>query len=161
MIQHWQAQNKEGSNTLMSFTADELEAFNTILEQRLLAHSKELERIFDQRIQLMRREFEQRLTAAQQDIAAQLLAIEELLNQRTAQNSQDEVALDFANKIQEFDTIEVQTDLPWDDLNDLFGKALDERFAVLNETTQAAMRSWEHVLSTRLHDLQFKGQAEQ
>jgi hypothetical protein len=145
----------------MSFTADELEAFNSILEQRLTAHSREMERLFDQHIQLMRLEFEQRLTAAQQEIAAQLLTIEELLNQHISPQSQHEAALAFANKVQQFDTIEVQTDLPWDDLNDLFGKALDERFAVLNETTQAAMRTLEQALSARIQNLQPKGQAEQ
>ena len=44
----------------MSFTEDELQSFNTILEQRLTAQRKELERTFDQRIMESRRESEQR-----------------------------------------------------------------------------------------------------
>lgn len=145
----------------MSFTPDELEAFNTILEQRLSVHSQELERIFDQRIHFIRSEFERHLTRSQQELTAQLRAIEELLNQHMSLHTPDETALEFASKMQQFDTIEVQTDLPWEELNDLFGKALDKRFAVLNETTQIAMRKLEHVLSAGLQGLQSKDQDEQ
>src|SRR5690349_11407802 len=52
----------------MSFTEDELQAFNTILEQRLQAHRRELERTFDQRIGEYRRESEQHLFVMQQDV---------------------------------------------------------------------------------------------
>jgi hypothetical protein len=171
------AGTKQGEeNTPMSFTTDELESFNTILEQRLAAHSNELERIFEQRTQLIQREFEQRLIAAQLTIidtlttqmqaqlegivdhalASQLLAIEELLKQYLLPKSYDETPPDFGNGVQQFDTIEVQTDLPWEELNDLFGKALDERFNTLNETTQAALSNMEQVLSARLQGLQFQ-----
>src|SRR6266550_1535586 len=34
------------------------------------------------------------------------------------------------------EAIEVQTDLPWEDLADVFGKLLDARFAALNESIQ-------------------------
>jgi hypothetical protein len=145
----------------MSFTADELEAFNSILEQRLTAHSRELELLFDHRIQLIRSEYEQHLTRAQQELTAQLRAIEELLNQRIPLQTPDTAALEFASKMQQFDAIEVQTDLPWEELNELFGKALDKRFAVLNATMQAAMRTLEQALSAKIQDLQSKGQDEQ
>lgn len=194
----------------MSFTADELQSFNDILEKRLAAHRREIERAFDQRVQALRREIEQRLIIAQREIittltqklaeqqkgvqatmsqklntqqmtitqalsselkqrqqhqqpqleglvdralAAQLLAFEELLNQRLSLQPLDETALQIGEH-PPFEAIEVQTDLPWEDLIDIFGKALDERFSKLSESTRAAMRSLEQYLSAQLHTLQ-------
>src|SRR5579859_3315699 len=190
----------------MSFTADELQSFNDILEKRLTAQRQEVERAFDQRLQTFRREMEQRVLAAQREIissvtqhlteqhkglqgtlsqklstqqlninqslgyeikqqqpqleglvdralAAQLLAIEELLNQRPSLQPLDETALQIGEHSPHFEAIEVQTDLPWEDLVDIFSKVLDERFARLNESTQAAMRSFEQYLSLQLHTL--------
>ena len=195
----------------MSFTADELQSFNDILEKKLAAHRREIERAFDQRLQTLRREIEQRFITAQREIittltqklaeqqkglqatlsqklntqqmsitqalgyelkqrqqhqqpqleslvdrslAAQLLAIEELLNQRLSLQPFDDTALQIGGHPPPFEAIEVQTDLPWEDLIDIFGKVLDERFAKLNESTQAAMKSWEQYLSGQLHTLQ-------
>lgn len=74
----------------MSFTQDELQSFNTILEQKLSQQRRELERGFDQRMSLLRREFEQRLTQAQQENARSLARrltdqqnrLKELVNRR-------------------------------------------------------------------------------
>ncbi len=44
----------------MSFTEDELQAFNSILEQRLSVHRREMERVFDQRMNEYRRDLDQR-----------------------------------------------------------------------------------------------------
>ncbi len=52
----------------MSFTEDELQSFNAILEQRLTAQRKEMERFFEQRMMEARRENEQRLFAMQQEL---------------------------------------------------------------------------------------------
>src|SRR5207244_2128791 len=87
-------------------------------------------------------------------LAAQLLAIEELLNQRLSLQPFDDTALQIGEHPPPFEAIEVQTDLPWEDLRDIFGKALDERFTKLNESIQAAMRSLEQYLSGQLHTLQ-------
>ncbi len=197
----------------MSFTADELQSFNDILEKKLAAHRREIERAFDQRLQTLRREIEQRFIIAQREIittltqklaeqqkgleatlsqklntqqmsitqalgyelkqrqqhqqpqleslvdrslAAQLLAIEELLNQRLSLQPFDDTALQIGGHPPPFEAIEVQTDLPWEDLIDIFGKVLDERFARLNESTQVAMKSWEQYLSGQLHTLQLQ-----
>jgi len=194
----------------MAFTADELQAFNDILDKKLTAHRREMERAFDQRIQTLRRELEQRLIIAQHEtvqtltqrqaeqqkgfqatlsqkltsqqaniaqalslemrqrqqqqqpqfeglvdraLAAQLLAIEELLNQRLALQPFDDANQHADEHPPHFEAIEVQTELPWEDLLDIFGKALDERFAAINELTQASMRNWEQYLSTHLQTL--------
>ncbi|MHB8597699.1 MAG: hypothetical protein ACYDER_12915 [Ktedonobacteraceae bacterium] len=206
----------------MSFTADELQSFNDILDRKLSAHRRDLERLFDQRLNKFRRELDQRLIAAQQEVirvlaqklgeqqsgmttifqqqladsqmriaqavshevkqwqiqqaskaseaehseqiegiidrslAAQLLAIEELLNQRMVYQSSEEVAMSMVSGEHgpQFEAIEVQTELPWEDLMEVFGKALDDRFTVLGDRAQTATQRLEHQLSSRISALQ-------
>ncbi len=209
----------------MSFTADELQSFNDILDKKLSAHRRDMERLFDQRLNKFRRELDQRLIAAQQEVirvqaqklseqqsgmatilqqqlvdaqmrisqavskevrqqqidlapqmsqaseaeraeqiegivdrslAAQLLAIEELLNQRLVYQTSDEVSLSMFSDENgpHFEAIELQTELPWEDLMEVFGKALDDRFAVLSTKTQTAALHLEHTLSSRIAVLQ-------
>lgn len=203
----------------MSFTADELQSFNDILDKKLSAHRRDMERLFDQRLNKFRQEVDQRLLAAQQEIirvlaqklgeqqssmttilqqqladlqmrfaqtvsqevkqrqaqqapetdhteqiegivdrslAAQLLAIEELLNQRMVYQSPEDVAMSMVSGEYgpQFEAIEVQTELPWEDLMEVFGKALDDRFATLGARVQTATQHMEHQLSSRISALQ-------
>ena len=192
----------------MSFTEDELQAFNTILERRLSAHRQDMERAFEQRLNALRRGLDERFAITQQDIlrsltrqlsnqhnnlnatlnqklstqqqqitqgmsqqaeqnqqyieglmdrvlAAQLLGIEQLISQRVTSQAFDESGVHMGADKQVFppriEAIEVQTDLPWEDLVDVFARALDARFAALNESIQATMKNWEQYFSLRLH----------
>ncbi|GHO60238.1 hypothetical protein [Ktedonobacter robiniae] len=65
----------------MSFTQDELQAFTTILDQRLSAHRREMERSLDSRFATLRREFEQRLSSLNQEL---LRTIPRRLNEQHA-----------------------------------------------------------------------------
>ncbi|WP_069801259.1 hypothetical protein [Thermogemmatispora onikobensis] len=56
----------------MSFTEDELQSFNTILERRLTIHRQEMERSFEQRLSTLSRDFEQRLNQLQQELLRSL-----------------------------------------------------------------------------------------
>ncbi|GER83609.1 hypothetical protein KTAU_22460 [Thermogemmatispora aurantia] len=56
----------------MSFTEDELQSFNTILERRLTTHRQEMERSFEQRLSTLSRDFEQRLNQLQQELLRSL-----------------------------------------------------------------------------------------
>ena len=58
----------------MSFTADELQSFNDILDRKLALHRQEIERTLEQRLQFLRREIEQRLLATQQEMTRSLKA---------------------------------------------------------------------------------------
>lgn len=203
----------------MSFTADELQAFNDILDKKLSAHHRDMEHFFEQRLTIFRREVEQRLIATQQEtfrvliqklveqqskmndilhqqltdqhahivqsvkqevrqqqeyhfsgtdhlegivdrsLAAQLLAIEELLNQRLAFQSFDEASFPLSSMAAgehgpRFEAIEVQTELPWEDLMEVFGKALDDRFTTLGDRAQTATQQLERQLSSRIAALQ-------
>jgi hypothetical protein len=190
----------------MSFTEDELQSFNTILDQRLAAHLQETERIIDQRVNEFRHDMEQRIIAIQQDtirklaqrvseyqnvvdavlnekfrtqqkqifetigqdaeqrqqqfessvdrmLAAQLLGIEQLLAQQLSMPLLDEAVLPAGSPHPQLEAIEVQTELPWEDLMDVIGKVVDERFAVFNDSMQRAIKNLEQYLSVRLHSL--------
>lgn len=178
----------------MSFTEDELQAFNTILEQSLLTHRQEIERAFDQRLQSLRHEVEQRLTTTQQEIvgmltrqlsdqqnalhitlkqkldaqqkhitymvsqqternqehmkeimnqvlAAQLLCIEQLINQHSSYESP--MPTDEPTP-----PAHIAAEVSWEGLNNV----LDTRFSTLNASIQATMKDWEHYLSADVFD---------
>ena len=192
----------------MSFTEDELQSFNTILEQRLLAQRKEIERIFEQRIVESRRENDQRFFTMQQEILrtmslkltemqnrldstfseklqtqqtritqaisldteqknkqiesslarlleAQLPGIEQVLSKQlqevSLQSIEDTVMT--ANGVHPLEAFEVQTELPWEDLSDMIGKALDERLSALSEAISRSLQNLEQYLSVRIHSL--------
>jgi hypothetical protein len=188
----------------MSFTQDELQAFNTILNQRLTAQRREMERMLDQRMNTLQREFEQRLVSLQQNLlrhlpqrqselqsklrddlsqqyeqilqalqhdvgdeqptqpqqfedqieralAAQLLAIEQLISQRT---SMAEFTTVHGSEAQpDFESIEVQTEIPWEDLVEVVEKAMGQRLAVLDKSMQATMKAMEQALTEQLQAL--------
>ena len=190
----------------MSFTPDELQAFNDIFEKKLSAHRREMEGVFDQRLHTLRREVEQRLQTVQQDVmhtltqklgeqqqhfqtslqqklttlqvditqavsqevqqqpqlesivdralAAQLLAIQEMLDQHFSLQPDEDSEVSMSEHTPQFETIEVQTDLPWEDLIDIFGKVLDERFTLLNDSTQSAMRNLEQYFVVQMRSMQ-------
>ena len=197
----------------MSFTADELQSFNDILDKKLSAHRQDMERLFDQRINILRRDMEQRLIATQQELAriiaqkqteqqhaaqavlrqeftaqsaqihqlvgqevklrqeqqqpaiegivdrslaAQLLAIEELLDQRLILQTPDETVMPhpISDQPTHFEAIEVQTELPWEDLMEVFGKVLDDRFTGVAGRVQTTMQQLEQHLSSRIALLQ-------
>jgi len=199
----------------MSFTEDELQSFNAILDQRLAAHRQEMEELIDERVNAYRRDTEQRILTIQQDtirklaqrvseyqnvvdavlnekfrtqqksiteivsqdaeqrqqqfegtvdrmLAAQLLGIEQLLSQQLSLQPLDEAVLQAGDVRPQLEAIEVQTELPWEDLMDVIGKALDDRLAILNDSMQRTVKNLEQYLSVRLHSLRdefFRSQA--
>lgn len=202
----------------MSFTQDELQAFNSILEQKLAAHRREMERSLEQRMAMLKRDFEQRLTALQRDIlhrlpqriveqqkfanqavqdeikpqepaqeipqvasapqdetaqpiaqaidpaqqlesaverglAAQLLAIEQLINQRLPAQPSEWPGSYLAGALNEQGGIEIQTDLPWDELAQVVDNALDRRIVQLKESLQANIKDMVDYLSVELNTI--------
>lgn len=191
----------------MSFTEDELQSFNIILDQRLSAQRREMERSLDRRLNVFRHDIEQRLIAAQQEIvrnltlklteqqngldallnqkfntqqayvaqsinsdveqrqqqlestidrmlAAQLLGIEQLLNQSLAPQPLDNTVMTSNVPAPSLEAIEVQTDLPWEDLLDVIGKAVDERLSTLHASISTTITRLEQYLSVQLRHLQ-------
>lgn len=139
-----------------------------LITQQLYEQQKKWQTILQQKLgeqrmsftQTVSREFrsqqtEQTPTPAviDQALTAQLLAIEELL-ERTALPAQEDGETAFDDQEQHFEAIEVQTDLPWEELIDVFGKVLDERLSGFAESTLSAFRNWEQLVSSRLHAIQ-------
>jgi hypothetical protein len=193
----------------MSFTQDELQAFNSILEQKLAAHRREMERSLDQHLAALKRDFEQRLTTLQRDmlrrlpqriteqqkltnppvqittspqepvqtappdesnlqavpaqqlesavergLAAQLLAIEQLINQRIPTQTTDwspSYLTGVTGESGDLAGIEIQTDLPWEELVEVVDSAMDQRINLLRETLQANIQDMTNYLSVELH----------
>lgn len=189
----------------MSFTQDELQSFNTILEQRLQAQQRDMERALDQRMNEYRRELDQRLGTVHADVqrgvsqklsefqvrlettlseklntqpaqlikalnrefeqiqqqfegnidrmlAAQLPGIEQLITHYSSQSDVGDRVIS-ADVPAQLDPIEVQTELSWEDLMDIIGRALDDRLSELNDNIQKSLKDLEHYLSVRLHSL--------
>lgn len=189
----------------MSFTEDELQAFNAILEQRFAAHRQEMEQALDLRLAGFRQDIAQQFVTLRQEVnhvleqhavdgqkksgqgleeqlreqqeravqtanqeaeqrfrqvevsvermlAEQLQGIAQLLNQQVAKR-----ALEVGSSMQilppQLETIEVQTELPWEDLVAVMGKALDERLVSLDTSLQRSVKNLEQYLSARLHGL--------
>jgi hypothetical protein len=189
----------------MSFTEDELQSLNTILEQRLIAHRQAMECSLDQRMKEYRHELDRRLATTEADfqrdmtrklsdfqiqlesilseklnvhqeriiqivhndveqrqnqfddnidhmLATQLLGIEQLINQNSSRNQFGEIANRSGIPAQ-VEAIEVQTDLPWEDLMDVIGKALDQRLSLFNDAIQRSLKNLEQFLSARIYNL--------
>src|SRR6266436_8704785 len=87
-------------------------------------------------------------------LAAQLLGIEQLLSQQLALQTLDDATIRTGvSAPARLEAIEVQTELPWEDLMEVIGKAFDERLSTLNEATQRSLKNLEQYLSVRLHSL--------
>ncbi len=193
----------------MSFTQDELQAFDTILEQKLAIQRREMEQVFEQHMQVLRRELDQRITTAQQDLlrelpirlpdqqhrigdvfsellntqqarleslqhrldtwqqqqrqqieevvenalAAQLLAIEQLINQRDSAPSYETNSIDKQEAESSFVGLEVQAEITWEDLIGSVDKAIDHRFSALYESLQTLLKNTERYLVELLRQL--------
>ncbi|GAC1390714.1 MAG: hypothetical protein NVSMB38_09180 [Ktedonobacteraceae bacterium] len=187
----------------MSFTQDELQSFNTILEQKLGQQRRELERSFDQRMHVFKREIEQRLAFTQQELVrtllqnlseqyrkfketlsqkidaqqafiasttangtdskqqiediveraldAQLISFDQLISERFT--PADEVSEYSIEAVPDFAGIEVQTDIPWNELAEAVTKAFDERFSLFDESFRSSIKNIEYYLSVKLQSL--------
>lgn len=127
----------------MSFTEDELQAFNAVLDQRLAAHRQEIERALDRRLDDLRRDMTQRLSSFQGET---INALEQHL-------SQHDLGAGPQNLQAQLEAIEIQTDLPWEELGALVGKQLDERLAALHTLFQRLIVDLEQQLAIQLRNL--------
>jgi hypothetical protein len=83
-------------------------------------------------------------------LAAQLSGIEQLLGQHLARRQSEASVTEIHPQL---DTIEVQTELSWEDLVAVMGKALDERLASLSDSLQLSVKNLEQYLSVYLRGL--------
>lgn len=119
------------------------------LYQRLELLQKRNAQILQQDLE---QRFQQQEHTIEQALAAQLLAFEQIIKQQIVAPTADlQLVADGAPS--EFDTIEVQTEIPWEDLVDLVDKLLLERLAEVSAEWQAKLQDLERALVVQLHIL--------
>ncbi len=136
------------------------QAINNEAEQRQQQFETSVDRLLTAQqtriIQAINNEAEQRQqqfeTSVDRLLSAQLLGIEQLLSQQLLLQASQDTTIATGVPAQ-LEAIELQTELPWEDLMDVIGKALDDRLSVLNDTTQRSLKNLEQYLSVRLHSL--------
>jgi len=89
--------------------------------------------------------------AIDRSLAAQLLAIEQLLSQHAPSNAITTYTVDDQDS--GFEAIEVQTEVSWDDLVEVVSKAVGERISSLGESVQATIQHMQVYVETELNRL--------
>jgi hypothetical protein len=107
------------------------QTMDRILYQGMHSLQQSLEQLLDQRLNILQHSLELRLVASQREQAALL---EEWLTEQSKR----------------FEAIEIQTELPWDELMGMVGRALDERLAFQQNIFQSQIKSLEQMLAQRL-----------
>ncbi len=143
----------------MSFTQDELQAFNTILEQKLATHRRELELSLDQRMNMLRQELEQYLAAVQQNLLYHLpLSLSDQQNE--LKNTVSQYLETYQAHVSEgvnhgdANVAEIQAEISWEDLMGVIDKVVSDRLSLLEGSIQTMFRNTERSLLTQLHSLQ-------
>ena len=151
----------------MSFTPDEIQAFNTILEQKLAQHRREMERVFEQRLHNVKRDVDQRLASIQQEMTRTLLQGFGEQNRKLRGMLGELVVSTDEDVVDSVDNNEVETEIDFDDLSEVIRQVLDERLQVLGdlrnvfksieqlerivESMQVSMTTSSSLLSNRLY----------
>jgi len=139
--------------------ANQQNGMNAALNQKFDLQQKHVTQVVSQQAEQSQQQIEELLDRVQ---GRQLLGIEQMLDQRLALPAAGErVAYadsDEHTPLPHLEAIEVQTDLPWEDLAAVFSKLMDARFSALNESIQAIIKSWEQHLSVQLHNMRGQGQ---
>ena len=143
----------------MSFTQDELQAFNTILEQKLAEHRRELELSLDQRMNVLKQEFERYLAVVQQELLHNLPSMLPYQQNGSGAVSSGYQELHHAHVIEEIEQgdagiAEIQAEVSWEDLMDVIDKVVSDRLASLEGSIQSMVRNAERALLAQLHSLQ-------
>jgi len=151
----------------MSFTPDELQAFNTILEQKLAQHRRDMERVFEQRLHIVKRDLDQRLNRVQQEMIRTLSQGFGEQNRKLRGMLGELVVSIDEDGADNVSTDEVETEIDFADLSEALNQALGERLQVLGdmqevlksiqqlerivESMQIAMTTNSSLISNRLY----------
>jgi hypothetical protein len=140
--------------TLPQRLLDQQSRLRDVPGQRLEAQQTHIVQAISQEIaQLQERQQQQFEALIENSLAAQLLAIEQLISQRISSISADLSASYALEPQADFTDFEVQTEIPWEDLTDAIDKSLQERLSTLGESIQTAVKNMEHLLSAQLQSV--------
>ncbi len=143
----------------MSFTKDELQSFNTILEQKLTQQRRELERSFDQRLHIFKREIEQRLIFTQQELVRVLSQhlfehhrkLKETLSQKIDVQQARAVSLTAVNETDLKQQLEEVVEHALDTQLISFDQLINERFLPASETSMDGVDASPDFTGMELH----------
>ncbi len=141
----------------MSFTKEEIQSFNAILEQKLTQQRRELERSFDQRLHVFKREIEQRLVFTQQDLvrvlsqhlSEQYRKLKEGLNQRI--DAQAHIPSTIISEIDLKQQLEDVVEHALDTQLISFDQLIGERFAPVDENAVSIAEAPVNFADMELH----------
>lgn len=142
----------------MSFTKDELQSFNTILEQKLMQQRRELERGFDQRLHLFKRELDQRLAFTQQEFVRTLsqslseqyrklkVIVSQHIDMQQVRTSVPVVGdVEFKQQLEDIVEHALDTQLI------SFDQLINERFTIVNEVPTSSIETSPDFAGMELH----------
>jgi len=87
----------------------------------------------------------------EQALGTQLVSFDQLISQRfTVVDESPSLAV---NESGDFAAIEVQTEIPWDELVDAVNRVLDERFVSLHESLHSSVKDVENYLSEKMQQV--------
>jgi len=143
----------------MSFTKDELQSFNSILEQKLTQQRRELERGFDQRLHVFKREIEQRLVFTQQELVRVLSQhlsehyrkLKETLVQKIDAQQTHVVSSTAVNEIDLKQQLEEVVEHALDTQRISFEQLISERFVPVNEASIDVINALPDFTGMELH----------
>ena len=139
---------------LPSRVSDQGDKLKNIFVQRLEGQQQRITESVNQQVERLQERQQQALEATiERTLAAQLLAIEQLINQRLPMQPA-ELPQAYENGARpELDTIEVQTEVSWEDLVEVIDRAIGERLSTLEEAIQTIVKQSERYLLAQLHML--------
>jgi hypothetical protein len=88
-------------------------------------------------------------------LTAQLSGFEQIVNQRPpASETQNDLLLSYSPAgHSEFDAIEIQTEIPWEELAEMVDRALEERLITLKDSFISSLQSIEQEILQQMHAL--------
>ena len=122
----------------MSFTPDEIQSFNTIVEQKLAQHRREMERVIEQRLHTVKRDIEQRLMSIQQEMTRTLLQGFGEQNRKLRGMLGELIITADEEPVVMADDEDVETEIDFEDLSEVIRQALDQRLHVLGDLQEVS-----------------------
>src|SRR6266516_49510 len=139
---------------LPSRLSDQRDRLKNAFIQRLEGQQEHITQSINQEIEQLQQQQQQMLEATiERALAAQLLAIEQLINQRLPLQPAESPQTYEIEEHAGIDTIEVQTEVSWEDLVEVIDRSIGERLSTLEEAVQSIVKHTEHDLLTQLHIL--------
>ncbi|QBD77771.1 hypothetical protein EPA93_17935 [Ktedonosporobacter rubrisoli] len=135
--------------------ADQQSRLRDSIGQRLDAQHEQIAQTVEGKLEQSQQATQQQFEAIiERALSVQQAALEELMSQQAlAHQAEASANQHVALAAPELEAIEVQAEIPWEDLSGAIDKALSERLFSLNEAMQAAFKDLESYFLTQFRNL--------